>query len=464
MRWHGVSGLDERTLIDDLNDMLGCYGDSQARTPNIDRLAAMGMRFERAYCPAPLCNPSRTALFTGIRPHASGIYRNEPWFRDLPDLRRVVTLPQAFAAAGYRAEGAGKLFHHADGAMSDPASWQRIFSRGNGTLLPERRHAHGMQEQIEAGYMRQAFDWGACPSGGPDARHVRKAAELLRRARADDPPFFLAVGLFRPHLPWYAPQEFFDRHPLEQVQPPAVPADDLADLPATGAQWAENAGIQRALEQSGRWREAVRAYRACVSYTDHLVGELLDAAAASPVAGSTIIVLCSDHGFHLGEKRHWEKYTLWERANRVPFLIVAPGVTSGGSVCATPVSTMHLFATLCDLAGIGVPEQVVDRSLLPLLRDPSAAWDAPALMTHYEGNHAVRDRRYRYIRYADGGEELYDHDDDPHEWRNRAADPALAAVKEGLVRQLPSENRGDRHAEWQALTNGTAGQRAGDRR
>jgi arylsulfatase A-like enzyme len=426
-------------VVDDLNDWIGCLGGHpDTRTPHIDRLAARGLLFTRAYCNAPLCNPSRASLFTGIRPSTSGVYDNrQPFRRVLPE---AVTLQQHLMAHGYRTMGRGKIFH---ARYPDPASWDEYVPKG-GNPEPPRRPLNGVPD---AGH----FDWGPLdvPEGEmDDAKVVAWCAERLQQPQPG--PFLLACGLNTPHLPWYVPREYAERFSPESVSLPPVKDDDLADLPPAGRELARQRQHHR-IAAEGIWRGAVAGYLASIAFTDHLVGRLLDAFDTSPHRDDTWIVFLGDQGFHLGEKLHWRKASLWEEATRVPLLLVGPGAAAG-SVCWRTVSFIDLHPTLCELCGVPGRSGLEGASLARLVADPGAAWDRPALTTSGRGNHSVRSERWRYIRYADGGEELYDHGADPLEWRNRAADPALAPVVRELAAWLPERDAPDapRDAEEEA--------------
>jgi arylsulfatase A-like enzyme len=289
-------------------------------------------------------------------------------------------------------------------------------------------------------------DWGAWPPREADALDVRTVDWCIERLNAAPaaPPLFLACGLFRPHMPFFVPQRWLDRIPADSIVMPTLAADDLDDVPAGGRQLMAEAarfftGMKTAeTRQPGSWREAVRCYQAAAAFADAQIGRLLDALDASPRGPQTIIVLWSDHGYQLGEKQCWEKFTLWEKATRVPFIIVAPGVAPAGRRCARPVSLLDLYPTLLELCGLPAPATKLEgTSLVPLLRDPAAAWTRPAVMTYKPGNHAVRTERWRYIRYANGDEELYDHQTDPREWTNLAGKPESAAIIADLKRWLP---------------------------
>lgn len=432
-------------VLDDLNDYVGAYGDEQAITPNIDKLAGQSMRFDLAMSSTPLCNPSRTAVMTGLPAYVTGIYENNHYFRDFPKWKDWVTMPQYFRQHGYRAVAGGKVFHKAAGKHADAQSWDELYHERSGTVSPplEDKWTHGMKDEFELDYYQKAIDWAGLEvpkEKTADWITADRASKILQEDH--EQPLFLAVGIFRPHLPWYAPQEFFDLYPLNDVTLPKTVADDLADTGPIGQQMA-GGQAQSVIKSHGKWKEAVRAYLANVSYADECVGHVLDSLERSGRADNTIVVLWSDHGFHLGEKEHWEKYTLWERANRAPFIVKAPGVTEAGSVCGKPVSLIDLQRTLIELCGLPERGDIYGNSLVPLLEGNDGNWDKPVLMTHYPNNHAVRDDRYRYIRYADGFEELYDHTVDPEEFENLAGNPEYRVVMDRLARMMPEEN-----ADW----------------
>ncbi|WP_339906990.1 sulfatase [Symmachiella dynata] len=414
--------------VDDLNDWTGALGGYPGiETPNLDRLAGRGVLFTRAYCSAPACNPSRASLLTGIRPSTSGVYQNsQPWRRALPD---AVTLPQQFQAAGYRVWGGGKIYH---GRFPDRPSWHEYFKRPQDPQ-PEKRPANGI---AKTGH----FDWGPVQVADEemsDAVVTSWGIDFLKQKQSQ--PFFLAVGLFRPHLPWYAPQKYFDQYPLDSIRLPKVLDNDLDDVPAVGKRFARLRD-HRNVTRTDNWKKAVQGYLASITFTDAQVGRLLDALDASGHAENTIIVLWSDHGWHLGEKHHWRKFALWEEATRVTLMITAPGITQPGGRCQRTVSLLDIYPTLCDLCGLDQPEVLEGDSLKPLLKNPAADWTRPAVTTHGRNNHAARSERWRYIRYEDGGEELYDHDADPLEWKNLAADEQYADVKAELAKSFPTVN------------------------
>ena len=443
-------------VVDDMNDWVGCLGGHpDVRTPHIDRLASRGVLFTNAHTAAPVCNPSRVAALTGRRPSTTGIYGNETkWMEVLP---AVPTIPQHFMAHGYHVAGGGKVNHHTPG-FNRRSDWHEYFDQVFDSHYQDQL-ARGLDVTRFAwpngfplnrlGAVRtfsrppqnpNEFDWGAFDkSDGEmgDGRMVEWAVKFL--ARPPQEPFFLAAGIYRPHLPFYAPRKYFDMYPAGGIAEPPIKTDDCDDLPEAGQRMAaERRGDYELVMQEGRYQEVLQAYLASITFGDALVGRLLDALDASPAADNTIVVLWSDHGWHLGEKQHLHKFTLWERSTRIPLVVAGAGVAAAGARCARPVGTIDLFPTLADLGGLPGPAGLDGASLRPLLETPDRAWDRPALTTHGAGNHAVRSDRWRYIRYADGGEELYDHAADPHEWTNLAGRSEVDAVKRDLARWLPA--------------------------
>ena len=428
--------------LDDMNSWIQLLDeDAPIQTPNLDRLAARGTLFTRAYCPSPACNPSRVATLTGLRASTTGVYGNKTdWRKVLPD---AVTIPQHFKAHGYGTRGAGKIFHHHyGGAFHDKASFDDF------QLMPDPPDAPMPAAKLNGlnWYGSPNTDWGPWPAEEADAvdvRTVNYGIRALTQERAV--PLFLAVGIFRPHMPFFAPQRYFDTY-AGDVTMPAIKEGDLDDLPSGAMallkpkRWFFEGMMKAEAKEPGTWAEAVRAYQASATFADAQVGRLLDGLDKSPRGKDTIVVLWSDHGYHLGEKRHWEKFALWEQTNRIPFIIVAPGVTTPGSRCDRAVSLIDLYPTLNELCGLAEKPELDGQSLVPLLKDPTREWEQPALMTYGRNNHAVSDGRYRYIRYADGTEEFYDHASDPHEWENGAGEPENAAIMERLAQWLPKVN------------------------
>jgi arylsulfatase A-like enzyme len=417
--------------VDDLNDWIGCLGGHPlARTPNIDRLAAGGMLFTNAHCAAPACNPSRTAIMTGISPHKSGLYDNRQKMREvLPDAELI---PKYFMRNGYWSAGSGKILHY----FIDARSWDEYFPqkwRENPfprTLYPEKRPVSlprgGPWQYVET-------DWGALDATdeqyGGDWLVSKWIAEQL--AEKHDKPFFLACGIYRPHEPWFVPKKYFDLFPLDTIElPPGYREDDLDDLPPAGQKRGPNRYFEH-IRRHGQWKQAIQGYLASIAFADAMVGRVMDALNDGPNRDNTIVVLWSDHGWHLGEKQHWQKYTAWRVCTRVPMIMRVPaGVpglsegTKSGSRCSKPVNLLSLFSTLTDLAGLPAKADCDGPSLIPLLRNPHADWRHVSVTYLSEpGSYGLSTEDWRYIHYANGEEELYDSLADRHEWVNLAAEP-----------------------------------------
>ncbi|MDQ3814009.1 MAG: sulfatase [Armatimonadota bacterium] len=432
---NGAEGRKPNVLfiaVDDLRDWVGYLGKNpQTKTPNIDRLAARGVAFTRSYCAAPVCNPSRAALMSGLRPSTTGVYENNnDWRTVIPE---DLPLTTAFRKAGYYVAGAGKIYHEAYRRRSE---WDDYLDNEGGT-----RGARGRNEGV--GGIRFA------PLDGndedlPDYRITSWCIEQL--GKRHEKPFFLACGLHKPHMPWIVPRKYFEMFPLDKIELPPHIAHDLDDVPPAGMQMAHRQGDHAAILASGRWKDAVQAYLAAIAYTDMNVGRLLDALDKSAYRDNTIICFWGDHGWHLGEKEHWRKFALWEEATRSPLIWVAPGVTRSarsGGVCERTVDFMSIYPTLMDLCGIPTPKHVQGESIRALLADPKARWDKPALTTYRFNNHSVRSEGWRYIRYANDDEELYNERADPNEWKNLAGLKEYADKKAELAKFLPRENHPD---------------------
>lgn len=421
--------------VDDLNDWVSCLGGHpQGRTPNIDRLAARGTLFTNAHCQAPICNPSRTSLMYGMRPHQTGVYMNAPLPWTVPSFDDRVSLPRHFAAHGYQTLTTGKLYHSSrlpdgDFDVVGPRPGQRL--KQDARLIPPTPGgANGLWDFGAQEYPLEEFQ---------DYADVSWAIEQLQQLPGNSKqPFLLTVGFYRPHVPFYAPPHTFTPFPLADVQLPAFRDDDRSDIPAIAWEVAVSAAAPAHswFVKSNNWKPAVQSYLACIHWTDEQVGRVLDALDASPHAGNTIVVLYSDHGFFLGEKQRWAKQSLWERATHVPMIIAAPGMPAAQR-CTRPAELLSIYPTLSELCGLPVPKQLHGVSLRPLLQDADASWDRIALTTHGAGNHAVRDDRYRLIHYHDGSEELYDLQNDPNEWTNQAANADFADIRARLATHLP---------------------------
>ena len=421
--------------IDDLRDWVGYLGDKQVKTPNLDRLAARGLHFTRSYCAAPVCNPSRTALMSGLRPGSTGVYENNADWRTTP-AAKVTHLTRVFKDAGYYVAGSGKIYH---GAYPPPPDFWDEFAAAGDPESPK-----GKKGGKDDGWGFGNFQIGPI-SGGDSSISDHQIVDyaLKQLARKHGKPFFLACGVHKPHLPWRVPKKYFDMYPLDQIKLPEVKENELEGVPPAGVRMAKPDRDHKTITEAGKWKECVQAYLAAISYCDAEIGRLIDGFDRSAYRDNTIVVLWSDHGWHLGEKFHWRKFALWEQATRSPLIYVVPGVTKPGTVCHRTIDLMTIYPTLCDLCGLKTPEHVQGKSIRPLLANPDAAWDEPAVTTYLLRNHAVRTERWRYIRYANGDEELYDHDADPREWKNLAGDAKFADVKRDLARWFPKDNRPD---------------------
>jgi arylsulfatase A-like enzyme len=422
--------------IDDLNDWIGCLGGHpDVKTPNLDRLASRGVLFTNAHCSAPACNPSRASLMTGILPSTSGIYHNpNPW-RQSPVLKNAVTIPQHFMAHGYSAVGGGKIYH---GAFPDPPSWQDYFPSQQKNKpddpMPPNRPINGIPNTAH-------FDWGPMDVPDEEMGDRQVAAWAIKELqKKHNKPFFIGCGFFRPHLPWYVPRKYFDMYPPDEITLPNINENDLDDIPELGKKMAKPQGDHRKVIEHKQWRKAVQGYLASISFVDTCVGMVIDALDRSDYADNTIIILWSDHGWHLGEKLHWRKFSLWEEATHNVLMAVVPGVTKPGGRCPRPVTMLDIYPTLIELCNLSEKDEIQGQSLVPLLKNPDAEWERPALTTHGKDNHSLRSERYRYIRYSDGTEELYDHDKDALEWDNLAGNPEYADVKKQLAKWLPQTN------------------------
>ena len=461
--------------VDDLNDWIGpLRGHPQVKTPHLDRLARRGVTFANAHCAAPLCNPSRAAVFSGLQPFQTGVLANDgAAIRTArPDL---VLLPQHFQQAGYRTFGTGKLLHQkGTGSYETEFYPEQRWSpfapeattytaaelpskgsanpqhhtvlKGRPVVLPLNRMPSDRAADSPNG---ESFDWGPLDVEDADMGDGQIADWAVQRIREQSrtpaQPWFLAVGFYRPHIPLFAPRKYFDLYAGLDIQLPAVRADDLDDLSDTGRRWARDpvtAGSHASVVKHGQWKAAVTAYLACVSFIDAQVGKLLAAIDEGPAAGNTVIVLWGDHGWHLGEKEHWGKWTGWQRSTRVPLIVAPPqeGATAAfprGAVCAAPVGLIDLYPTLIDLCGVAARPGLAGESLGPLLRNPAAASERHVVTTFDAGNYAISGARWRYLRYADGQEELYDAVNDPHEWTNLAGRPEVRAVQQAMAAKVP---------------------------
>ena len=420
--------------IDDMNDWVGFLdGHPQAITPNMDMLAKRGVNFTNAHCVAPACGPSRSALLFGVPPHESGLY---PFYNqvkmDQDLLAGYTSIPQLFKDSGYNTYGSGKIHHGREWSYKKDGGKLEWTENNEAYLetLPE------LVYDYEGGFgkgKKMAF----CPTESPLEHHPDYVTamfgnDILRKDH--DKPFFLALGFVKPHLPFVCPKEYFDLYP-ERIKPPSIKANDLEDVPWVGRSMAK-LGDDFNYRQDDKWQKVHRAYLACNSWTDANIGRVIDQLNESKYRDNTIIVLWSDHGYHQGEKRSFRKFSLWNEATKVPFIIIDPRENYQG-VCDEGVSLQDIYPTLTEMAGLEKPEYVAGNSLVPWLLDPAKPKDTPAVITWGRGNHSVKTREWRYTRYFDNTEELYHSTTDENEWYNLSENWAYGEIKDELSRWLP---------------------------
>jgi arylsulfatase A-like enzyme len=431
-------------VIDDQNDWVGPLGGHPlVKTPHLDALAARGTTFLNAHCQSPLCNPSRASALFGLRPSTTGIYGLSPAPRDQADLRDRVSLPQHFAAHGYRTYATGKVYHAGTSAGGKPsrkefdvtAPFGGVGSRPPKKLIPPTPMGN-----------HALMDWGVWPPDNDDTRKgdykvATWVSQTIREAPADQ-PFFIAAGFFLPHVPCYATQKWFDLYPDDDSVLPKVLDSDRDDTPRFSwyLHWKLPEPRLKWLKEVNQWRNLTRSYLASTSFMDSQIGRLMEALKESGRLDNTIVVVWSDHGWHLGEKGISGKNSLWDRSTRVPLIFAGPGVKSGQR-CAQPAELLDMYPTLVELAGLEKRDGLEGLSLVPQLQDANTKRERPAITTHNQGNHGIRSERWRYIRYADGTEELYDMAADPNEWNNLAGKAEHASVIAEHKAWLPKVDR-----------------------
>jgi iduronate 2-sulfatase len=419
--------------VDDMNNDLGCYGHKQVKSPNIDRLAARGVRFDRAYCQFPLCGPSRASLMTGLRPDTTRVLDNASHFRrqSLPD---VVTLSMLFRQNGYFAARVGKIYHYGNPGQigtdgeDDPLSWDHKINPSGRDKTDEAKIINYTPRR-GLGSSLSLLRADGTDEEQTDGMVASETIKLLEQNK--DRPFFIAAGFYRPHCPYVAPARYFDLYPLDQIALERVSREDLAGVPPPAI-----ASVQPWPWYGVTWeqaRESKQAYFATISFVDTQVGRLLEAVERLGLSDRTVIVFWSDHGYHLGDRGLWKKQTLFEESARVPLIIASPGQRARGAASPRTVELLDLYPTLAALCGLKPPENLEGRSLAPLLDDSEAAWDKPAFTQVWRNGfpgYSVRTERYRYTEWDDGkrGVELYDYERDG-ERKNLAEDADHAAVR-----------------------------------
>jgi len=434
-------------VSDDLNVSLACYGHPLVKSPNVDKLAQAGMRFTRTYCQYPLCNPSRASFMTGRRPDTTKVYENATHFRK--NLPEVLTLGQFFRLMGYYVVRIGKIFHYGVPAqigtsgLDDPRTWEKFYNP-SGRDRKEENLLRNLQPKNKN--LGAVLAWHA--SAGTDDEQTDglvadQAIKVLEESKRQGKPFFLAVGFYKPHVPWIAPKKYFDAYTRDTIHMPKEPGNVRAGVPA--AAFTVNPPNYGLKEED--LRDAILAYLASVSFMDTQLGKILEALERLGLKENTIIVFVSDHGWLLGEHGLWQKLCLFEESAQVPLIIVTPRPKLPGRPCDRLAELIDLYPTLVDLAGFQVPAGLEGKSLKPLLEDPNLPWKAGAFTQVTRGGakkggaymgRSVRTEKYRYTEWDDGkkGRELYDHDADPREHKNLALAPAQAKTVERLARLL----------------------------
>lgn len=432
--------------IDDLNDWVEpLSGHPQTLTPNLSSFAREAVTFDRNYCTSPGCNPSRSTLMTGYHTYTSGMYSNYQDWRKVPRLAGAKTLGEYFRENGYYSAGAGKIYHYSQVA---PRTWDDYFPSQKNNMPEEFIPKNSPVNMPAFKYMYGMFDWSSLPFGDEetaDYQSVKYIRSQLERPHSK--PFFLAAGIYRPHLPWYVPKKYFDMFPLEDIRLPEVHHDDAADLGARARELISRGGDYHAhVIKAGKWKEAVQGYLASIAFADAMVGKLLHALKSSAYADNTIVVIWSDHGWQLGEKGHWRKFALWENLIRTVLMIKVPSDiqtmpkgSARGKVVTNLTSLLDIYPTLVDLAGLPPRPDLEGISLRPLLSAGDQSLDRAIITTYDFADYSVRYRNWHYINYVDGSEELYDLSRDSNEWRNLAELPEFTAIGNGLKGMLPDD-------------------------
>ncbi len=430
--------------IDDLNDWVEpLAGNSQALTPSLDRFSKMSVNFTRNYAPSPGCNPSRSAMLTGLHTYSSGMYSNYQDWRNVPKLQEVQTIGQHFRNNGYYTAGAGKIFHY---SQVDTLGWDDYYPSIKNPMpqehFPEKRPANMPPFK----YMYNMFDWGPLTISDEETADFESVNYISRQLeKAHDKPFFLAAGIYRPHLPWHAPQKYFDKFPLESIKKPKLLENDISDLGPVAKEIITRGGnYHKHVVEAGQWKKAIQGYLASIAYADAMVGRLLQALEASPHADNTIVVIWSDHGWQLGEKEHWRKFALWENVLRTVMMIKVPeGLekmpqgSANGIPTSNLTSLLDIYPTLVDLCNLPGRSDFDGVSLRSMLTNPQENVARPIISTYDYGSFSIRYENWHYIKYIDDSEELYNLEDDPEEWHNLAMNEGLADIKNQLAGFIP---------------------------
>ncbi len=422
--------------IDDQNDWIGCMGGHpNAKTPNIDKLAARGTLFTNAHCQSPLCNSSRASLMMGLRPDSTGIYGLAPWFRNLDEFKDLTALPQHLKAHGYTTYSTGKIYHGNYGRGKKDSEFDHLGPGATGAPFPEKKLVNTPSNM-------RLVDWGLFPHQDKDKGDYKIADWAVKTLDSKpEGPFFLSAGFFLPHVPCFATEKWFKLHPESETKLAKIKRGDRDDTPRFSwyLHWSLPEPRLRWLEQHDEWMNLTRSYLACTSFVDAQIGRLMEALERNGYADNTIIVLWSDHGWHLGEKGITGKNSLWDDGTRVPLIFAGPGISKG--VSTQPAELLDIYPTLAELIETKAPAHLEGLSLVPQLKDAASKRDRPAITTHNHDNHGVRSENWRYIRYADGSEELYDMQKDPNEWTNLIGKPGYEKIIAEHQKWIPKVSR-----------------------
>jgi len=430
--------------IDDLNDWnqpLG--GNNQVHTPFLNHFSKQSVNFTKNYCTSPGCNPSRATMITGLHTYNSGMYSNYQDWRKVPKMSESVTLPEYFKNNGYITAGAGKIYHY---SQVHPDSWNHYFpSQSNN--MPKNYIPEGAPVNMPPfKYMYNAFDWDELPIKDNETGDFQSVEYISSFFKKDhDKPFFLACGIYRPHLPWYVPKKYFDLYPLEDIELPNILENDTVDLRNRAKELISRGGnYHKNIVENGKWKEAVRGYLASISFADAMVGKLIENLNNSKYADNTIVVIWSDHGWQLGEKMHWRKFSLWENVIRTLLMIKVPkkleslpGGSNNGKNVNSLTSLLDIYPTLVELSGLPEKQNLDGQSLISLLKNPEEFVDRTIVTTYDFADYSLRKENWHYINYVDGTEELYNLKEDQEEWHNLAYDDSYKNIIEEFKKEIP---------------------------
>ncbi len=430
--------------LDDMNDWVQpLSGNEQSITPHLMEFGEEAVNFTRNYCASPGCNPSRAALLTGLHTYSSGMYSNYQDWRKVPKLAESLTIGQHFKNNGYYTAGAGKIYHY---NQVDTLGWDDYYPAIKDPMpkdnFPEQRPANMPPFK----YMYDMFDWGGLPISDEETGDYQSVSYITEQLKqSHDKPFFLAAGIYRPHLPWYVPQKYFNMFPLESIQLPILLEGDTTDLGSVAKELIARGGnYHQHVVKANQWKKAIQGYLASIAFADEMVGRLLKALAESKYADNTIVVIWSDHGWQLGEKMHWRKFALWENVTRTVLMMKVPkGVKQmpegsyRGGTSTNLTSLMDIYPTLVDLCGLPPRNDFDGVSLKPILEKPDTLLPRPIITTYDYGSYSVRFNKWHYIKYVDDSEELYNLETDPEEWFNIAGADSVADIKSKMTSFIP---------------------------